>query len=118
MTVSIIIVNYNSGEFLINCLKSIFRNIQNFSYEVIVVDNNSSDNSFSKCKIEFSDKNNFIFIHSDENVGFAKANNIGARIANGEILHFLNPDTKVFDDMESSYKIVESAPEYIYILTG
>ena len=87
--ISIIIVNYNGKELLQKCLESLFKtNYENF--EVILVDNNSTDNS-----IEFVTKEypKIIVIKLDSNKGFAEPNNIGAKIAKGEYLLFLNNDT-------------------------
>ena len=89
--VSIIIVNYNGRTFLEKCLKSI-SDITYPNYEVIIVDNNSSDDS-----IEFVKKNfpSNIILKLDKNYGFAEPNNIGAKIAKGDFLLFLNNDTYV-----------------------
>ena len=87
--ISIIIVNYNGKELLQKCLESLFKtDYENF--EVILVDNNSTDNS-----IEFVTKEypKIIVIKLDSNKGFAEPNNIGAKIAKGEYLLFLNNDT-------------------------
>ena len=87
--ISIIIVNYNGKELLQKCLESLFKtDYENF--EVILVDNNSTDNS-----IEFVTKNypKIIVIKLDSNKGFAEPNNIGAKIAKGDHLLFLNNDT-------------------------
>ena len=87
--ISVIIVNYNGKKLLEKCLESLFKiNYNNF--EVILVDNNSTDES-----IEFVIKNhpNVIVVKLDSNKGFAEPNNIGAKIAKGEYLLFLNNDT-------------------------
>ena len=102
MTVSIIIVNFNSGPFLNNCLKSILKNVK-VDYEVIVVDNFSTDNSFTESRKKFEGMQNYIFVQLEENLGFAKANNIGTEYATGDFLHFLNPDTLLRDDSDESY---------------
>lgn len=88
--VSIVILNYNSGDYLQNCLESIYKSdYENF--EVIVVDNNSHDKSYLKCK-KFQ---NLILIENPKNVGFSEGNNIGIRKAKGEYIVILNPDTIV-----------------------
>lgn len=99
--VSIIIVNYNSKELLFKCLCSIKSNVH-VNYEVIIVDNNSSDNSFVKCKDEFKE-DNIHFVKSDINLGFSKANNLAVKNANSKIYHFLNPDTIITEDINSAY---------------
>ena len=92
--VSVIIVNYNGKILLEKCLESLLKvNYDNF--EIILVDNNSTDGS-----IEYVIKNfpSVIVIKLDSNQGFAKPNNIGAKIAKGEYLLFLNNDTVVTSD--------------------
>jgi len=89
--VSIIILNYNAGELLLNCVESVFNtNYDNF--EVIVVDNVSSDNSHKKCKEKFE---KIILIENKENYGYCEGNNCGIRNAKGEFIVILNPDTIV-----------------------
>ena len=89
--VSVIIVNYNGKALLEKCLESLSKvNYENF--EIIVVDNNSTDGS-----IELVTKNytSIILLKLNSNKGFAEPNNIGAKIANGKYLLFLNNDTIV-----------------------
>ena len=89
--VSVIIVNYNGKKFLEKCLESLCKvNYENF--EIIVVDNNSTDGS-----VELVTKNypSIILLKLNSNKGFAEPNNIGAKIANGKYLLFLNNDTIV-----------------------
>ena len=87
--ISVIIVNYNGKELLQKCLESLFK-IDYNNFEVILVDNNSTDGS-----VEFVTKSypNIIVIKLDSNKGFAEPNNVGAKIAKGEYLLFLNNDT-------------------------
>ena len=101
MDISIIIVNYNSLSFIKGCLKSLRKLTREpkdkkdgLSYEILVVDNKSSDGSIKYLKEQ--DKMNAIlhFIANKENMGFSKASNIGALKAEGKYLLFLNPDTK------------------------
>lgn len=112
--ISIIIVNYNSGNYLLGCLTSIRKNLS-INYEVIIVDNNSQDNSFKGCQEMFSELKNFIFIQSGSNLGFSKGNNLGIKHANGSIFHFLNPDTELSGDMNKDYQRVLSEPDFIYV---
>ena len=89
--VSIIILNYNAGKLLLNCIDSVFKSTyQNF--EVIVVDNLSADNSHVRCKEKFE---KIQLIENKENLGYCEGNNIGIRNANGEFIIILNPDTIV-----------------------
>ena len=97
--VSVIIVNWNSKDFLRQCLKSLFTHCQRVGCEVIVVDGASYDGCGEMLAREFP---SVIFIQSDKNVGFAKANNLGARQACGEYLLLLNPDTEFTTDTISA----------------
>ncbi|GHU86721.1 glycosyl transferase [Bacteroidia bacterium] len=90
MLVSIIIVNYNTKALLKQCLESVIEKTQDIEYEIIVVDNASSDGSQSMVNAEFSQVK---LIGSPENLGFGGANNLGATIAQGKYLFFLNSDT-------------------------
>lgn len=94
---SIIIVSYNTKEFLKKCLASIVGSVSNqLEYEVIVVDNASTDGSASVITNIKNQISNIKLIKNRENFGFSKANNIGIRQANGRYLLFLNPDTIVY----------------------
>ncbi len=92
MELSFIIVNYNVTELLRNCLLSIQKYATDIPHEMIVVDNNSTDQSWRQLENEFKDVR---FIASDKNVGFAKANNRAVDLANGEWIYILNPDTEL-----------------------
>lgn len=92
---SIVIVNFNTRDFVVACVRSIISNypdkIKTQKFEIIVVDNNSIDGSGEALeKI-----GEITLIKNSENVGFSKANNIGVRKAEGRYLLFLNPDTIV-----------------------
>lgn len=91
MKISFIIVNYNSEDFLRKCLESLRQNITNEAYEVIVVNNDPVDLK----KEDWNSFPNLQIINRTANDGFAKACNAGSRIANGEFLFFLNPDTEL-----------------------
>lgn len=115
MDFSIIIVNYNSKRLLYNCVYSIVNSLSDIDYEVIVVDNNSSDNSFDLCR-SISDER-IKMIPSNENLGFAKANNLGVKYSSGRFIHFLNPDTEVDNKLIEDYKRVirDSSINYVYV---
>ena len=89
---SIIIVNWNSQAFLRKCLESIRANRGALSIEIIVVDNGSYDGCAEMITREFP---GVAFIQSRENLGFARANNLGFEYSSGGSLLFLNPDTEV-----------------------
>lgn len=95
---SIVIVSYNTKEFLGRCLDSIFESTLK-DLEVIVVDNASKDGSVQEIR-KFDSK--VKIIENKENVGFSKANNQGVKIAKGKYLLFLNPDTVVNKDTLSA----------------
>jgi N-acetylglucosaminyl-diphospho-decaprenol L-rhamnosyltransferase len=95
LDLSIIIVNWNSAEFARKCLQSIYAGTRGCDFEVIVVDNASFDECGEICRREFPGVK---FLSSPVNLGFAKANNLGAEQAAGRILLFLNPDTEVQGD--------------------
>jgi hypothetical protein len=91
--ISVIIVNYKSWTHLENCLKSLEGIDQNsFSFEVIIVDNNSNDTKLDAFSRKFP---TYKFVRNLGNYGFSSGNNFGMRLAKGEFLLFLNPDTIV-----------------------
>jgi GT2 family glycosyltransferase/glycosyltransferase involved in cell wall biosynthesis len=93
--VSILIVTFNCHEFVEPCLDSVERNTSWPNYEVILVDNHSTDGS-AEIADQLAGANPKIrVIHSPENLGFAGANNLAAKSAQGDYLVFLNPDTVV-----------------------
>ena len=92
--VSIIILNYNAGNLLLNCVDSVFKSTYP-NFEVLVVDNISTDNSHITCKKKFK---KIRLIENKENFGYCEGNNIGIRNANGEFIVILNPDTIVEPD--------------------
>ncbi len=95
MKLSVIITNYNVKYFLEVCLHSVLRAIQGLDAEVIVVDNNSEDNS---CQMVTEKFPSVLLIENKDNKGFSKANNQGVAIARGEYILFLNPDTVMPED--------------------
>ncbi|HIZ85471.1 MAG TPA: glycosyltransferase family 2 protein [Candidatus Coprenecus stercoravium] len=111
--ISIIIVNYNTGSLLRNCLKSIQDTIT-VDYEVIVADNASTDESLRLCS-DFELDSRFKILRLESNVGFARANNIAVDSSTGSILHFLNPDTEVSADLNRDYETVTAAPDDVYV---
>lgn len=95
MKLSVIIVNYNVEFFLEQCLNSCLKAIEGISGEIFVVDNNSIDGSVALVKSKFP---SVILLDNKENLGFSKANNQAMRIAKGEYVLLLNPDTIVEED--------------------
>ena len=95
MQLSIIIVNYNVKYFLEQCLASVVKACKNIEAEIFVVDNNSTDGSKEFFAGRFPQ---VCFVWKNENTGFAKANNDIVKLAKGEKILFLNPDTVVAED--------------------
>ena len=94
--VSIIIVNYNTCPLTCACIDSIFQNVHSCKFEVILVDNASSDNSIIEIKRRYA--SSVKLIASDYNLGFGRANNLGVKHAFGQYLFLLNSDTILRND--------------------
>jgi GT2 family glycosyltransferase len=94
LDVSIIIVNWNTQAILKDCLKSVYGQTKDISFEVVVVDNASFDGSIQMVKSEFPQ---ITLIENNDNRGFAKANNQGMQIAKGRYVLLLNSDTIILD---------------------
>lgn len=88
--VSIVIVSWNVKELVLDCINSIYNNEYLGEIEIIVVDNNSNDGTIGEIQEKFS---KVITIHNKTNLGFAKANNQGFKVASGKYVYILNPDT-------------------------
>ena len=98
MRLSVIIVNYNVTQLLRNCLLSIREFVNDIDYEVIVIDNDSTDTSWKDLIQAFEDVK---FIANEKNEGFAAANSKAVREARGEYILLLNPDTVFESDFLS-----------------
>jgi GT2 family glycosyltransferase len=106
MKLTVVIVNYNVKYFLEQCLHSVFKAAEKVFAEIIVVDNDSVDGSCLMVEEKFPEVK---LISNKENLGFSKANNQAIRIAKGEYILLLNPDTVVEED--SFLKIVRFMDE-------
>jgi len=95
MQLSVIILNYNVRYFLEQCVLSVKNALQDIDGEIIVVDNNSADDSCAMMRERFPE---VLLIENSENTGFPKGNNIGVAAAKGEFICILNPDTVVAED--------------------
>ena len=100
---SIIIISYNTREITKKCLETVCTSLSaaNFTSEIIILDNNSTDNSVEMLKFFLKKQNQilkFKLIQSDINLGFAKGNNEAVKHSSGETLLFLNSDIEVLDD--------------------
>ena len=96
LDLSIVIVNWNTQHVIVDCLESVLANLGELSAEVIVIDNASTDDSVQVITERFPKVQ---LIANDSNRGFAAANNQGMRIAGGQYVLLLNPDTVVLDDV-------------------
>jgi GT2 family glycosyltransferase len=92
---SVIIVNYRSASLVIDCLESLLQFNPALNKEIIVVDNDSGDNSRERILQKFAD---IIWLQMNYNAGFARANNEGIRHSKGDTILLLNPDVLFEDD--------------------
>lgn len=95
MDLSIIIVNWNSADYVRACVDSLYRFLRGIEFEIIVVDNASGDHCEEMLRENFP---GVTFVQTGANCGFARANNIGFARSSGEVVLFLNPDTEISDD--------------------
>ena len=96
MDVSIIIINYKTPDLVIDCVRSIEKLTKDISYEIIVVDNASNDDSVDIMRKELEE--DIILLESENNLGFGKANNLGVQHAMGEYVLLLNSDTVLINN--------------------
>ncbi len=108
---SIIILNYNVKELLLNCLDSIFKNKKSTdNWQIIVVDNASEDGSMEKVKEIYGNK--LDLIGNKTNLGFSVGNNVGVKKAKASVVLFLNPDTVVIDGaIQKTYEYLMGNPD-------
>lgn len=107
--VSIILVNYNGAEVVLECLRSLHQFLHSTPYEIIVVDNASTDYSAALIAEKFP---TIQLIKQVENRGFGTGNNIGAKQAKGDFLFFLNTDTVLINDvLPSLVTLMENHPQ-------
>lgn len=95
MDISIIIVNYKTPQLLVDCIDSIKQYTNKIDYEVIVVDNNSEDESESIVMSKYPDVK---YLYLKSNYGFGYANNRGVDVAEGDYVFFLNSDTRLIEN--------------------
>lgn len=98
---SVVILNFNGKSFLNDCLKSVLSN-RYTNYEVILVDNNSTDDSLELARKSFGNDPHLKIVESCTNLGFSGGNNIGFAYAKGDYIAFLNNDTVVDPDWLST----------------
>ena len=107
--ISVIIVNWNTNELLLDCVGSLYSTTRNASFEIIVVDNASTDGSVDALRKKFPQVQTIV---NPANFGFAKANNIGIRKAKGRYICLVNTDVKALDSvLDKMRAFMESHPE-------
>lgn len=116
MDVSIIIINYNTVDLTIQCVHSIYEKTCGVDFEIIIVDNASSDDSVIRIKKTFP---LVTLIESKENLGFGRANNLGVRSAAGKYLFLLNSDTVLINNaIEVLWKFMETTSAEVGVCGG
>lgn len=106
---TIVIVNYNTGDLTAACLESVYKTIKGISFEIFVVDNASSDGSAGLIRSKFPGVN---LVENNENLGFAAANNQALKIMQGRYALLLNSDTVLTEDaVNKLFSFMEGHPE-------
>src|SRR5436190_4741742 len=109
MKLSIVIICWNDRKVIFDCLESIYRETSRLEFEVIVSDNGSSDDSLAEIRKRFPQVR---IVENGANIGFARGNNAGIRVATGEYVLILNPDTIIRDRaLEKLLDFAERHPE-------
>ncbi len=100
MDLSVIIVSYNTSQITKECIESVIASLRDsgIKYEILVVDNNSSDDSVAQLKNLSAEHKQLHLIENDKNLGFGPANNLGVKKSKGEYLLLLNSDTVVLNN--------------------
>lgn len=109
MNLSIIIVNYRSSGLLLDCLRTIYAQTSGIRFEVIVVNNDENDKDREMITLPFPEVH---WINMGYNAGFARANNAGIRMATGDTVLLLNPDTLVLEEAVKKCYLDFSASNY------
>lgn len=111
MDLSIIIVNYKTAQLVIDCIETVFAQTKENSFEIIVVDNDSGDNSKERILSKFSSVQ---WLEMGYNSGFARANNAGIKMAKGEFILLLNGDTIVLDGaLDKTIRLMNCNPDAV-----
>jgi len=113
---SIILISYNTKELTCDAINSIVNTVKKYTFEIIVVDNDSQDGSAEPMKQlqkELEQKSiRFVLIENKMNKGFSKANNQGVGQANGRYVLFLNTDTLVYEDtLDGMVEFMDATPD-------
>lgn len=115
MKLSIIILSFNTKELVASCIDSLYKNLKDVEYEIIVVDNASYDGTPTLLKFQYKKVK---VIENDKNYGFAKGVNIGAKEATGDVLLFLNSDTELPKDNNIKDALEELEKDSVEIVGG
>ena len=106
---SIVVVNFETPDYTLQCLRSIQANPPSCPHEIILIDNGSEDGTLELVRAQVP---GVICIETGQNWGFAKANNLGIRNAQGKFVLLLNSDTKILDDsLDRLLRYIEKLPE-------
>lgn len=105
---SVIIINYNGKKFLKDCFDSLSKNLANIPYEIVVLDNNSTDKSVEYIQSNYPEVK---LIKSKENLGFGIGNNLAVKHANGKYILLFNNDTILLDPIDSAINYLEKRPD-------
>jgi GT2 family glycosyltransferase len=119
MQLSIIIINYNTFSLTCKCIASLYEFTKNLDFEIILVDNASTECDAELFKTQFP---KIVLIKSPENLGFAKGNNLGLQHAKGEYILLLNSDIELIENsisvclekMQNNSQIGVVSPQLIY----
>lgn len=104
--ISIIIVNYRTQECLDSCIASVYEKIKNRRFEIIIVNNDEKEKIAPAIRALAEVR----LVDLPKNIGFGRAINVGAKIAQGEWLMFLNPDTRIMTDLSKMFNFFEALP--------
>lgn len=119
LTVTIIIINYNSSQYTLSCVESITANIaSNLLYNIIIVDNNSEEYDFNTLSEKCEEWPHVTLLRSVLNLGFSGGNMLGVQHANADYLLFLNNDTIFLNDNVSLFIEFMQAHSNVGICTG
>jgi hypothetical protein len=100
MDISVIIINYNTTELTVNCIKSVLEHTRSNTFEIILIDNASKDRSIQKISTLFPDVR---MIYNSVNVGFGRACNQGIECSKGKYILLLNSDAQIISDAPSTF---------------
>lgn len=122
MLVSFIIVNYNTGNILKDCIESVFKHEKEINFEIVLVDNNSTDDSKQIIEIISGEHDNVKNIFLNDKISFSAANNLGFENSSGDFILIMNPDIifaervlkKLIEDLNSNKDLGAVSP----LLTG